>query len=203
MSGDNKSILNYIEGLKRSVDFFASHNKINREKWVVAEFLANLSIPYNETEIVCGSDPPDVIFREAQFEVKEIMDEGYERHRDYKETLARAKTITDTAELLEFSTPKDISIQELFARIHSIAAIHASQKYSPDARKQLDLLFYVDLLDVFDIIETPFPDITILSELGYRSVSFLEGHHSCILCADPSAPSFIHGQPGIIHRAVL
>jgi hypothetical protein len=200
MSNDNKSLLNRIEGLKISVEFFASHNKICREKWVVAEFLANLSISYNETELVCGSDPPDVIFREAQFEVKEIMDEGLERHREYKETLARAKTITDTAELLEFSTPKEISIQKVFARIHSIAASHASKKYSPDVRKQLDLLFYVDLLDVIDIIETPFPDVTILSELGYRSVSFLESHHSCILCTDPSAPSFLHVQPGIIHR---
>ncbi len=50
------------------------------------------------------------------------------------------------------------------------------------------------------LVETPFPDINPLAALGYRSVSFLQGYRSCVLCADPGAASFLHVQPGIIHR---
>lgn len=65
---------------------------------------------------------------------------------------------------------------------------------------ETDLVRGGDPPDVMRLIETPLPDVTSLAALGYRSVSFLEGHRSCVLCADPNAPSFLHVQPGIIHR---
>jgi hypothetical protein len=200
---DDDSYLNDIRnGLKESVDFFASQDKFIRERWVVANFLTNLSMPFAETDLVRGSDPPDVIFRDAQFEVKEILDKDRKRHAEYKQALVRASAATDPAELLEEYSPKDISIQEVYALIHSVAADFATRKYSRDVRGQIDLLCYVNLEDVMGFIETPFPDVTPLAVLGYRSVSFLEEHRSCVLCADPSTPSFLHVPSGIIHRAV-
>jgi hypothetical protein len=200
---NDDSYLNDIRnGLKESVDFFASQDKFIRERWVVAEFLTNLSMPFAEADLVRGSDPPDVIFREAQFEVKEILDKGRKRHAEFKQALVQANTATDPAELLEEYSPKDVSIQEVYALIHSVAADFATRKYSRDVRGQIDLLCYVNLEDVMGFIETPFPDVTPLALLGYRSVSFLEGHRSCVLCANPSAPSFLRVPPGIIYRAV-
>ncbi len=200
---DDQSYLSGIRnGLKESVDFFASQDKFIRESWVAANFLTNLSISFAETDFVRGSDPPDVVFRDAQFEVKEILDKDRRRHAEYKEALARANDATDPAELLEGYSPKDISIQEVFALVHSVAADLATRRYPPKVRKELDLLCYVNLQDVMRLVETPFPDVTPLAVLGYRSVSFLEGHRSCVLCAGSSAPSFLHVQTGIIHRAV-
>jgi Putative endonuclease, protein of unknown function (DUF1780) len=199
---NNDSYLNDIRnGIKESVDFFASQDKFIRERWVVDEFLINLSMPFAEADLVRGSDPPDVIFRDAQFEVKEILDEGRKRHAEFKQALVQANAATDPAELLEEYSPKDISIQEVYALIHSRAADYAIRKYSRDIREQIDLLFYINLEDVIGFIETPFPDVTPLALLGYRSVSFLEGHRSCVLCANPNAPSFLQVLPGIIHRA--
>lgn len=199
---DDDSYLNDIRnGLKESVDFFASQDKFILESWVVVEFLTNFSMQFAEADLVRGSDPPDVIFRDAQFEVKEILDKGRKRHAEFKQALVQANAATDPAELLEEYTPKDISIQELYALIHSRAAHYAARKYSHDIREQIDLLFYVNLEDVIGFIETPFPDVTPLALLGYRSVSFLEGHRSCVLCANSNAPSFLQVPTGIIHRA--
>jgi hypothetical protein len=189
---------------KESVDFFAaSRDKFICERWVVDEFLKNLTIPFTKQELNRGSDPPDVIFRDARFEVKEILDEGRKRHDEYKQALIRSEAATDPAELLEQYSPKDISIQEIFTRIYSEADKLATKTYkSSEVRGQLDLLFYVNLQDVSRIIETPFPDVTQLKLLGYRSVSFLNGHRNCILCYERSAPSFLQVPPIIIYRAV-
>lgn len=200
--GDDSYLNNIRKGLNESVDFFASQDKFIREKRVVANFLTNLSIPFAETDLIRGSDPPDVIFRDAQFEVKEILDKNRKRHAEYKKALVRANAATDPAELLEEYSPKDISIQEVYELIHSVAADLATRKYLCGVRGQIDLLCYVNLEDVMDFIEIPFPDVTPLAALGYRSVSFLEGHRSCVLCAASSAPSFLHLPPGIVHRAV-
>jgi hypothetical protein len=88
----------------------------------------------------------------------------------------------------------------VFALIYCVAADLAARKYSLEVRRKLDLLCYVNLKDVMRLVETPFPDINPLAALGYRSVSFLQGYRSCVLCADPGAASFLHVQPGIIHR---
>lgn len=198
---DDESYLNDIRnGLKNSVEFFASQDKFIRERWVVENFLTNLSIQFTETDLSPGADPPDVIFRDAQFEVKEILDKGRKRHTEYKRALDRANATVDPAETIEMYSPKDISVQEVYALVHSVAADFATRKYAPKTRIQMDLLCYVNLEDVTGLVETPFPDITSLALLGYRSVSFLNGHRSCVLCADPNAPSFLRLPSGIIHR---
>lgn len=190
------------KGLKDSVDFFSDQDKFIRERWVVANFLINMSMPFAETDLVRGSDPPDVVFRDAHFEIKEILDKGRKRHAEYKHALARASAAIDPTGLLEEYLPIDISIQDVYEMVHSVAADFSIRKYSPEVRRQIDLLCYVNLKNVMGLVESPFPDITPLALLGYRSVSFLEGHRSCILCAAPSAPSFLHVPLGIIHRAV-
>lgn len=200
---DDSYINEVRKGLKESVVFFASQDKFVRESWVVAEFLTNLSISFQSADLLRGGDPPDVVFREAKFEVKEILDTDRRRHAEYKLALARANAATDPAELLQGYSPKDISITEVFALVHSVAQDFATRRYPPAVRKELDLLCYVNLQDVMGLTELPFPDVAPLAEFGYRSVSFLDGHRSCILCAAPNAPSFLHVQPGVIHRAVI
>lgn len=200
---NDESYLNSIRhGLKESVVFFASQDKFIRERWVVANFLTNLSISFSDTDLVRGSDPPDVIFCDAQFEVKEILDNSRKRHAEYKEALVRANVATDPSELLVEYSPKDISIQDVFERVYSVAENFATRKYSVEIRKNLDLLCYVNLQEVMHLIETPLPDVTPLAALGYRSVSFMEGHRSCVLYAHSNVPSFLNVQPGIIHRDV-
>lgn len=57
--------------------FFSNSAKPERERWVVREFLANLSISVSEDGLTSPSqnDDVDVIFRDAKFQVKEILDD--------------------------------------------------------------------------------------------------------------------------------
>lgn len=199
---DDEYLKSIREDLKQSVDFFSSRDKFILEKWVVNNFLTNLSIDYGESELLRGGDPPDVIFRDAQFEVKEIMDKGRKRHAEFKQALARANVATDPAELLEEYSPKDLTISEVYDLVYTRATDLAERKYPPQVRKQMDLLCYVNLDDVMGLIETPYPDVSFLAALGYRSVSFLDGHRSCVFCAKASAPSFLNLHHGIAHRVI-
>ena len=68
-------------------------------------------------------------------------------------------------------------------------------------RKGLDLLLYVNLNNVFGLVEALFPELTALDSLGYRSVAFVMGYRSSTLVAKGDAPSFIKGALGkIVHR---
>ena len=81
---DDEYLKSIREDLEESVDFFSSQDKFIREKVVVYDFLTNLSIEYEEDELLRGGDPPDVVFRDAQLEVKEIMGKGRKRHAEFK-----------------------------------------------------------------------------------------------------------------------
>ena len=76
----------YLEAQRKaraeSVEYFSAAKKPEREQWVVRTFLTNLGITYTTTEVIEGEDPPDVQFRSANFEVKEVLDSGRRRHRE-------------------------------------------------------------------------------------------------------------------------
>lgn len=198
----------YLETQRRwraeSVELFRAENKPKRERWVVREFLTNLGVRFTDDELVAvAQEPPDIQFCDAKFEIKEILDEGRRRHQEYKEGLEKALRATSPGDLVEMFTPEDVTVGEVFALILREATALAAEKYPPLVRKTLDLLFYVNLQDVFGLVETPFPDSTAMSSLGWRSVSFLMGYRGSALVAANDAPDFIKAAVGrIVHRQV-
>ncbi|MBA2592448.1 MAG: DUF1780 domain-containing protein [Pseudomonadota bacterium] len=198
----------YLEAQRKaraeSVEFFRSSKKPERERWVVHEFLANLGVAFEDSEVQSlAQDPPDVKFREANFEIKEILSEGRRRHQEYKVGLQKALEATSPADLVEMYTPRDVAVFDVCASVYVDAKSLAQTKYSPEARKSLDLLFYVNLTDVSGLKETPFPDLAPVEALGWRPVSFLMRHRSCTLTAASDAPLFLRGAlKRIVHRKV-
>lgn len=80
-----------VEAIKEARHFFSNACKKEREVWVVAHFLSQLHIKAPKGEIQPSSDEPaDVVYREARFQVKEILDEGRKRGDEYKESLRKA-----------------------------------------------------------------------------------------------------------------
>jgi len=191
------------KALKESVEFFAPTRKIEREKWIVAETLTNLGVLFSDMELQPVSDePPDIRFRGAEFELKEIMDPGRPRHLEYKKALQRASDITDPAELLEPFRPRDTTHTEIYEKVLTTTSELLS-KYVPSTGHNLDLLFYVNLQDVMGLIETPFPNVAALCLQPWRSVSFLLGHRTCVLVARNDAPAFIRDAVGkVVHRQI-
>jgi hypothetical protein len=197
----------YLESQRKaraeSVEFFRAENKPERERWVAREYVTNLGLIFADAELVSSpQDPPDVLFRGANFEIKEILSAGRRRHQEYKEGLQEVLQATTPADLVEHFTPRDISIADVCALIFKEARALADDKYTAAAvRKGLDLLFYVNLNDVFGLVEAPFAELTPLDSLGYRSVAFVMGYRSSTLVAKGDAPSFIKSAlRNIVHR---
>lgn len=200
---DDEFIEERIAALKESVEYFGSANKAERERWVVLAFLENMGIKHSEGDVISpDQDPPDVIAIGAAFEVKEILDPGRKRHKEYKDELQRVKEITDPQHLLTSFSPKDISIAEIYQRCLAEAK-KFKLKYALRDRESMDLLFYVNLENIFGVDEDPYPDVSEIQNCGWRSVSFVEGLIACCFCASENAPEWLREAIGEIRHKVL
>ena len=185
-----------IEGLEESVAYFAPGTTKVRERDTVISFIRNLHVTFADKEVTNPEDdPPDAVFRNAKFEIKEILDPGRRRHDEYKADLERARTITDPRELSEQFTPKALPLTDVY-RLVEEKTLALDKRYPAAVRGSLDLLFYVNLLRVFSVPELPYPDTSKLASAGWRSVSFVKGQLSCCFYARDDAPDFIRSAVG-------
>lgn len=185
-----------IKDLEAIVAYYSPGNKQVAERWVVSSFIENLRISHTESEIISpDDDPPDVVFRNARFEIKEILDPGRRRHDEYKAELERVKTVADPKDLPRMFTPKDVSLSDIYRRCEE-STLALESKYPVAVRSRLDLLFYVNLKHIFKVIEFPYPNTSCLEKTGWRSVSFVMGQRSCCFFAHSDAPDFIRQTVG-------
>lgn len=185
----------YLEYVRKaraeSVRYFGSENKPERERWVVVEFLGNLGVSFVESEVQSAADePPDVHFRSAAFEVKEIQDPGRRRHTEFKAALERAIAAKEAKDLLQPAVVRDITYADICDRVEAEVARFA-KKYSAETRAKLDLLFYVNLEDVYGYVATPLPPPSRWQQYGFRSVLAVMGRLAAVLFATNDAPEFI------------
>src|SRR4051812_46176699 len=154
----DEEYLNAVRAARaESVNFFSSGNRAERELWVANEFLRNLGVSFDRSELAhVRDDPPDVRFRNAAFEIKEILEEGRRRHDEFKESLKKANAASKPSDLLEPVTSRDVTYAEVYALVETKVTELVS-KYPVRLRAHLDLLFYVNLDDVFGYIRTPLP----------------------------------------------
>ena len=187
-----------VRDLEASVIFFGAGapQQHAAERWVVKHFLAALGIEFTDEELHNPPrDPPDVAFRDAAFEVKELGEVGRRRHDEYREALARAKAATTPEELIEQFTMEDLLIATVCERILAATATLAAHKYADErTRRGLDLLFYVNLnpRKLWTFVDGDRPDVSALVREGWRSVSFLHGDRtSRVIHASAGAPAFL------------
>lgn len=191
----------FVEDRRRallaSVEYFSVKNKTERERWVCVELLKNLSVLFEDKEVLPWSDePPDVVFRDARFEIKEILDPGRLRHAEYKLDLEKAQTATKPEDFLEPFTPLDITPLQIVDRVRPEIeglAFH----YAPAARARMDLLFYVNLRDHF-LVSGPMPEAAKFKSYGWRSISVLKGWGALVLFAAADAPAFLRSAESVL-----
>ncbi len=186
---DKDSLRDLKKNVEEAVDFFSSKNKKARELFVVKSFLLGAGEVFKESELECLiDDPPDVLYRGARFEVKELLDEGRKRHAEYKETLLKIDQAESLKDFMEPYSPKELTIDELMCRINKELS---KIKYSPDVNASLDLLFYFNLQDY----EIDFEDQINVNQSSlskWRSVSIVDNGNSIhVFWADEKAPDFI------------
>ena len=106
-------------GLTDSVRYFSDERRHDRESWIIYSFLENIGLQFVDEEIITPlSDPPDVTFRDSQFEIKEILDPGRRRHLEFKEQLRKSISTNDPDDLISVCNfISDISPQDILQLI--------------------------------------------------------------------------------------
>jgi hypothetical protein len=184
------------EGLQQSIAHFSSSDKAERERWICRAFLYNLNFrPWQKSFKSVIDDPPDVIYRSASFEVKEILDKGRKRHDEYRASLKKAQKATEPSDLMEPYFSVEITPQQvgdlLFPQLEALKG-----KYPRRLISSLDLLFYINLIHTH-LKRGDMPPSEAFSDFGWRSVSAVFGWWALVFCADSTAPHFIRDYAGV------
>lgn|GEM_PF-1743276 len=180
-------------------DLFSRQFKPWREWNIAVDFLTNLHIGVDDAQVFCSpQDPPDVIYQDAAFEIKEIMDKGRRRHDEVKQRRQKAirqpmshnYTLRYVIDLL----PEDAG-QLVLARLEGLA-----ERYHAEVKACTDMLFYVNKLDHwFD--DGPMPGPELFARYGWRSVSAVVASSvTLVFYASAGAPKFLQDNCGKVRK---
>jgi len=180
-----------------TVDMLSSHRQGERERRAVAAFLRCLGVDFSPEELVTPEcDPPDVMFRDARFEVMIKLDEGRKMHADWKKKAEQRDSAQSLEEPVESYLP---SSSVPFQDIVSLVVAELGQKashYGPNTCSQLDALLYINLLGkhLYPLSKAHVPEE--LHAQGWRSVCFLFAPYGHVLAVTPEAPECLRQHEG-------
>ena len=197
-----KSDREYLEKLKNHATetrtLLSNKMKLERERSVARAFLRAVGVSFQETELIAPAvEPTDVAFRDARFQIRDLLEPGHRRGDDWKEREKKygsATTIDDVTEPGSSST--SISMEVLIPEV-TTALSEKAQKYGAGC-KNLDALIYVDLKDKFLAPNPEVKNTEALEQQGWRSVSLLFSPYGIVLFAAANAPEFLLDAEGTI-----
>ncbi|WP_339523050.1 DUF1780 domain-containing protein [Pseudomonas sp. EA_35y_Pfl2_R111] len=183
--------------------FLSNARKWERERWVCQRLLQALNVSHRLDEFnAADHEPPDVLFREASFEVFFVLDEGRRLNDEWRAELERRRSAFSLSQLVRRE-----------AKPRRIAAAELQQRLTPTLRKkahnykergldlgELDLLAYVNLKRAVPDFNSHFPPPTEFLRQGWRSLSLVGPTFARVLFAHPDAPDFLRNNLG---RSVL
>lgn len=183
--------------------FLSNARKWERERWVCQRLLQALNVSHRLDEFSAANhEPPDVLFREASFEVFFVLDEGRRLNDEWRAELERRRSAFSLSQLVRRET-----------KPRRIAAAELQQRLTPTLRKkahnykergldlgELDLLAYVNLKRAVPDFNSHFPPPTEFLRQGWRSLSLVGPTFARVLFAHPSAPDFLRNNLG---RSIL
>lgn len=190
------------DGIRAALKKFSNEGRRDREQWIAQGFLGALREPFSESEVVSPvDDPPDIEFRGARFEMKEVFDEGRRRKKEYEEKLRKAEAASTMRELMEFYEPVDATPALIFGEVAK--RVEALKKhYAPGFAANLDLLFYFNLQHHHFLPTREAPDVSSLATSGFRSVSVFDGKIAWVIWAADTAPDFLRSRVGTVSSVV-
>jgi len=176
-----------IEAGKRAVAYFSNANKKDREIRIVKFFLDILCVNHHEMELIPAKDePPDILFRNARFEIKEILSKNSRRHEECKESLSKAKAAKTITELWVDEEPRVVTLNEIMVRVEE--KLQQLSTICPTMRESTDLLLYVCLATFYKLEPYNIPQ----NCKDWRSVSICTNSKlAIVLFANQRAPDFI------------
>ncbi|MEX6501671.1 DUF1780 domain-containing protein [Pseudomonas zhanjiangensis] len=183
--------------------FLSNARKWERERWVCQRLLQALNVGHRLDEFSpSDQEPPDVLFRDANFEVFFVLDEGRRLNDEWRAELERRRSAFSLSQLVRREAkPRRIPTAELQARLAPTLRkkAHNYQERGLDLG-ELDLLAYVNLKRASPDFNSHFPPPTEYLRQGWRSLSLVGPTFARVLFAHPNAPDFLRGNLG---RSVL
>jgi hypothetical protein len=183
--------------------FLSNARKWERERWVCQRLLQALNVRHHLDEFsASGQEPPDVLFREASFEVFFVLDEGRRLNDEWRAELDRRRSAFSLSQLVRREAkPRRIGAAELQARLaptlRKKAHNYLERGLDPG---ELDLLAFVSLKRAVPDFNSHFPPPTEYLRQGWRSLSLVGPTFARVLFAHPDAPAFLRNNLG---RSVL
>jgi len=179
--------------------FLSNARKWERERWVCQRLLQGLNIAHrNEDFTPAGQEPPDVLFRDASFEVFFVLDEGRRLNDEWREELQRRRSAFSLSQLVRREVkPKRISAPELLQRLAPTLRkkAHNYRERGLDL-SELDIIAFASLKrEVLDL-NSHFPPPTEYLRQGWRSLSLVGPTFARVLFAHPGAPDFLRTNLG-------
>lgn len=140
--------------------FLSNARKWERERWVCQRLLQALNVSHRLDEFSAADhEPPDVLFRDASFEVFFVLDEGRRLNDEWRAELERRRSAFSLSQLVRRE-----------AKPRRIGAAELQQRLTPTLRKkahnykergldlgELDLLAYVNLKRAVPDFNSHFP----------------------------------------------
>jgi len=182
-----------------TLHYLSDKCKPERERAVVRAFLRCIGVTFAENEIVApSSEPADVSFREARFQVREILEQGRRRGDEWK-LKAQSQSIDDV--LVPLKRPTPISMEELTVIITQALDAKAS-RYGRSQCSRLDALVYVNLTWTRVLRPDTAPGNTAgLAAQAWRSVSLVFPPYGIVISATSDASGFLQQLPGSVLMA--
>ena len=179
--------------------FLSNARKWERERWVCQRLLQGLNIAYHTDDFTqAGQEPPDVLFRDARFEVFFVLDEGRRLNDEWREELQRRRSAYSLSQLVRREArPKRIPASKLLQRLGPTLHKKATnyQERGIDLG-QLDIIAFSSLKrEVLDL-NSHFPPPTEYLRQGWRSLSLVGPTFARVLFAQPDAPDFLRSNLG-------
>ncbi|WP_219062343.1 DUF1780 domain-containing protein [Pseudomonas sp. UMAB-08] len=179
--------------------FLSNARKWERERWVCQRLLQGLNITHrNEDFTPAGQEPPDVLFRDASFEVFFVLDEGRRLNDEWREELQRRRSAFSLSQLVRREAkPKRIAAHELLQRLAPTLRkkAHNYRERGLDLG-ELDIIAFASLKrEVLDL-NSHFPPPTEYLRQGWRSLSLVGPTFARVLFAHPDAPDFLRTNLG-------
>ena len=182
--------------IQESIAFFSNPHKRQRDLWVAKHFLRGYLPAQNlEDVVIPNSDPPDIVFRDMNFEVKEVLDPGRRRHDELREQLEKARWARKYADFLSVGGSIRKCTTAMVQQRLKDEVGKLSKKYARGVQESTDLLFYVNprsaqYVHALDELASEW------GEFDFRSVSFIFHRNSLVICAKHDAPVLLRENVG-------
>lgn len=191
------------EQAEQANSFLSNARKWERERWVCQRLLQALNVPSRLEEFSSATqEPPDVLFRDANFEVFFVLDEGRRLNDEWRAEVERRRSAFSLSQLVRREVrPQRISADNLLERLAPTLRKKA-HNYGERGLDlgELDLLAFASLKRSSLDLNSPFPPPTEYLRQGWRSLSLVGPNFARVLFAHEDAPDFLRNNLG---RSVL